>query len=213
MYSPSSPSRRRRWILRESETQHEYCTNSFDSLDLKCCRPGGGMADAEDLKSSGDFSSCGFDSHPGHHFPFSKIPGPSARSFSAKEGDSCAEQHEFKHAPSAFSLGHFVGSNWSYRLSVFRRSTQFPEPECSSGRRPHLSRFRSQYLSRRSGSPHSAKNVFLRRLLAQPSAGREAKQLGRQTWSASRARLRFSRSLSRTAEPSAEIPGAVRRDG
>jgi hypothetical protein len=25
------------------------------------------MADAEDLKSSGDFSSCGFDSHPGHH--------------------------------------------------------------------------------------------------------------------------------------------------
>ena len=24
------------------------------------------MADAEDLKSSRDFSSCGFDSHPGH---------------------------------------------------------------------------------------------------------------------------------------------------
>ena len=34
-------------------------------LYLPC--PGGGMADAEDLKSSGDFSSCGFDSHPGHH--------------------------------------------------------------------------------------------------------------------------------------------------
>ena len=33
-------------------------------------RPGGGMADAEDLKSSGDFSSWGFDSPPGHHlFP------------------------------------------------------------------------------------------------------------------------------------------------
>ena len=30
-------------------------------------RPGGGMADAEDLKSSGDFSSWGFDSPPGHH--------------------------------------------------------------------------------------------------------------------------------------------------
>ena len=29
------------------------------------------MADAEDLKSSGDFSSCGFDSHPGHHFVYS----------------------------------------------------------------------------------------------------------------------------------------------
>ena len=26
------------------------------------------MADAEDLKSSGDFSSCGFDSHPGHQY-------------------------------------------------------------------------------------------------------------------------------------------------
>jgi hypothetical protein len=25
------------------------------------------MADAEDLKSSGDFSSCGFDFQPGHH--------------------------------------------------------------------------------------------------------------------------------------------------
>ncbi len=33
-----------------------------------CLGPGGGMADAEDLKSSGDFPSCGFDSHPGHHF-------------------------------------------------------------------------------------------------------------------------------------------------
>src|SRR5260370_13284831 len=30
------------------------------------------MADAEDLKSSGDFSSCGFDSHPGHQFACSK---------------------------------------------------------------------------------------------------------------------------------------------
>jgi hypothetical protein len=28
------------------------------------------MADAEDLKSSGDFSSCGFDSHPGHQSSF-----------------------------------------------------------------------------------------------------------------------------------------------
>jgi hypothetical protein len=28
------------------------------------------MADAEDLKSSGDFSSCGFDSHPGHQSVF-----------------------------------------------------------------------------------------------------------------------------------------------
>ena len=43
-------------------------------LVLPC--PGGGMADAEDLKSSGDFSSCGFDSHPGHHFfPISSCVG------------------------------------------------------------------------------------------------------------------------------------------
>src|SRR5260370_30786398 len=31
--------------------------------------PRGGMADAEDLKSSRVFSSCGFDSHPGHQSP------------------------------------------------------------------------------------------------------------------------------------------------
>src|SRR5579859_4013823 len=37
-------------------------------LCLELPSPGGGMADAEDLKSSGDFSSCGFDSHPGHQF-------------------------------------------------------------------------------------------------------------------------------------------------
>jgi|ERR1700746_727114 Carboxypeptidase regulatory-like domain len=34
------------------------------------------MADAEDLKSSGDFSSCGFDSHPGHQlFSFARSSG------------------------------------------------------------------------------------------------------------------------------------------
>ena len=32
------------------------------------------MADAEDLKSSGDFSSCGFDSHPGHHLQSQVVP-------------------------------------------------------------------------------------------------------------------------------------------
>ncbi len=30
------------------------------------------MADAGDLKSSGDFTPCGFDSHPGH--PFATVP-------------------------------------------------------------------------------------------------------------------------------------------
>jgi hypothetical protein len=49
------------------------CSKSFCWLDLYCQRPGGGMADAEDLKSSGDFSSCGFDSHPGHHSSSSRF--------------------------------------------------------------------------------------------------------------------------------------------
>jgi hypothetical protein len=31
------------------------------------------MADAEDLKSSGDFSSCGFDSHPGAIFQQKRV--------------------------------------------------------------------------------------------------------------------------------------------
>ena len=48
------------------------------------------MADAEDLKSSGDFSSCGFDSHPGHHFFQLKMNqlGPSGvlRAYSVKGG-------------------------------------------------------------------------------------------------------------------------------
>ena len=39
---------------------------AFATFDT-ASRPGGGMADAEDLKSSGDFSSWGFDSPPGHH--------------------------------------------------------------------------------------------------------------------------------------------------
>ena len=44
--------------------------------------PGGGMADAEDLKSSGDFSSCGFDSHPGHQYLFERLSGNFFREFS-----------------------------------------------------------------------------------------------------------------------------------
>ena len=39
------------------------------------------MADAEDLKSSGDFSSCGFDSHPGHQL--ARRPSISDRSTSS----------------------------------------------------------------------------------------------------------------------------------
>ena len=41
------------------------------------------MADAEDLKSSGDFSSCGFDSHPGHHSMY-------MRNLPLSLGDRCA---------------------------------------------------------------------------------------------------------------------------
>src|SRR5271157_4748866 len=62
-FPPSSEARLRRLC----------CTTTSYSLDWNGRSPGGGMADAEDLKSSGDFSSCGFDSHPGHHhFSFNK---------------------------------------------------------------------------------------------------------------------------------------------
>src|SRR5689334_24936635 len=56
-------------------------------LILFFCRcPGGGMADAEDLKSSGDFSSCGFDSHPGHQSFLLKMNELLARRFACTSG-------------------------------------------------------------------------------------------------------------------------------
>src|SRR5229473_7684286 len=51
-----------------------------------CLCPGGGMADAEDLKSSGDFSSCGFDSHPGHQSFLLKMNELLARRFPCASG-------------------------------------------------------------------------------------------------------------------------------
>jgi hypothetical protein len=44
------------------------------------------MADAEDLKSSGDFSSCGFDSHPGHQSYLLKMNELLGRSFPCTSG-------------------------------------------------------------------------------------------------------------------------------
>src|ERR1700675_4041275 len=44
------------------------------------------MADAEDLKSSGDFSSCGFDSHPGHQSFLLKMNQLLGRSFPCTSG-------------------------------------------------------------------------------------------------------------------------------
>ena len=44
------------------------------------------MADAEDLKSSGDFSSCGFDSHPGHQSFLLKMKELLGRSFPCTSG-------------------------------------------------------------------------------------------------------------------------------
>ena len=44
------------------------------------------MADAEDLKSSGDFSSCGFDSHPGHQSFLLKMNELLCRSFPCTSG-------------------------------------------------------------------------------------------------------------------------------
>lgn len=44
------------------------------------------MADAEDLKSSGDFSSCGFDSHPGHQSFLLKMNQLLGRTFPCTSG-------------------------------------------------------------------------------------------------------------------------------
>ena len=44
------------------------------------------MADAEDLKSSGDFSSCGFDSHPGHQSSLLKMKELLDRCFPCTSG-------------------------------------------------------------------------------------------------------------------------------
>src|SRR6266403_324847 len=55
--------------------------------------PGGGMADAEDLKSSGDFSSCGFDSHPGHQSFLLKMNELFGHSFPCTSGvPHCAKE-------------------------------------------------------------------------------------------------------------------------
>ena len=44
----------------------ESCSASLDKIALHAPRPGGGMAYAEDLKSSVLNGTCGFDPHPGH---------------------------------------------------------------------------------------------------------------------------------------------------
>jgi hypothetical protein len=62
------------------------CTRSLGTLTLYCQCPGGGMADAEDLKSSGDFSSWGFDSPPGHQSFLFKMNELMGRSFPCRSG-------------------------------------------------------------------------------------------------------------------------------
>ncbi len=67
------------------------------------------MADAEDLKSSGDFSSCGFDSHPGHHFTSQAVPGALGFRLRAQtparrlKFDSHPGYHSFFSGPAAVS--------------------------------------------------------------------------------------------------------------
>ena len=55
--------------FRHSRRKHECCRNSFTKLGSHARRPGGGMAYAGDLKSSGPHRPCRFKSGPGHHIP------------------------------------------------------------------------------------------------------------------------------------------------
>src|SRR6266852_1989002 len=82
----SHPARRSPESLRNPPGQPCCCGEGLDSLDWRYHCPGGGMADAEDLKSSGDFSSCGFDSHPGHQSFLLKMNELLGRSFPCTSG-------------------------------------------------------------------------------------------------------------------------------
>lgn len=52
--------------LSNQESHCQCCSKSLDGISLQPLRPGGGMADAGDLKSPVLKRTCGFDSHPGH---------------------------------------------------------------------------------------------------------------------------------------------------
>ena len=63
------------------------------------------MADAEDLKSSGDFSSCGFDSHPGHHSFLLKMNELLGISFPRTSGVPTLRKNKRIAAPGVIDFG------------------------------------------------------------------------------------------------------------
>src|SRR5438128_131446 len=120
-------------------------------LFLICPCPGGGMADAEDLKSSGDFSSCGFDSHPGHQCAFSNTETPER---SPKKN---AEAHLRSLPQKGFRSQHHRFSLQSLVCYV----CSFAAIACTA----RLCRLRSKRLPGRCSAACSAQILFLRRLL------------------------------------------------
>ena len=97
------------------------------------------MADAEDLKSSGDFSSCGFDSHPGHQSFLLKMNGLLGRSFPWSAGVHC----QLRTMLSSFPLS--LQKNFSLTLGVSSNtdktnSARYLRMEAAPGvRRPDFS--------------------------------------------------------------------------
>ena len=75
------------------------------------------MADAGDLKSSGDFTSCGFDSHPGHFLE--GRPGP--QQFAPTECGVLPPKPETN--PCALSRGNTVAMFLVFAVSGANRRT------------------------------------------------------------------------------------------
>src|SRR5438876_2077342 len=156
------------------------------------------MADAEDLKSSGDFSSCGFDSHPGHQSASSNIETPE------RSPEKNVEAHLRSLPQKGFRSQHHRFSLQS--LVCYARSF------AAIARRARLSRLRSKRLPGRSSAACSAQILFLRRLLARSSTRRQIQFLVRQTRTPSLTGLRFLGSLQRPAKQRtpAEMDGGAR---
>src|ERR1700731_4225268 len=101
------------------------------------------MADAEDLKSSGDFSSCGFDSHPGTIFlqqsQLMRPPVDSALPWCPR-GPVLAEIMAVLRFPFAFLLVHDASPERT-RQGRAARDRRAMNPPLMEQRREHLVEF------------------------------------------------------------------------
>jgi hypothetical protein len=157
------------------------------------------MADAEDLKSSGDFSSWGFDSPPGHH----------RLSISVLYALNSARNQNFAHEIP-------VGAT---ALLLCFRCLPIPDDRTASSRaaaryrNPLLSGLRSQHLPRRCRTSDLTPNIFIRRLLAQLTSRNKIEHLAGQARTAALPKIWFSPVVSRPADPEPEILLASRTEG